>query len=383
MKKVIAIVLALVMLLALCACGSKTEAPTTDAPKTDAPKTAAPQTDAPTTGGPDWSSIKKVSLNCATADGETVGAAQALARAVKAISEKTNGQVEIKVYYSGTLAESSDLVSACADGVTDIAYITPSLYPGVFVANDVFNLKYFTEMPGPAGIKTVFRQLMDNVPAIQDELGSLGLHGVDIFGTQPMFYIKRDAKADQINTPDDMKGMVVQGSGTYATVLANHGIAAMSMGPADWYTSFERGTVDMETCHWALANDFGLAELANSYLMFGSNGGFAHAAQMLVVNEGTWNGFPDEVKQVITEEFRKSFDELVTIETDQANGIKQTQIDAGKVFHTIPEDQMQPWYDLALEQVDIWKATCAEKGIDADKIFDAYIGYVEEYLKNN
>ena len=52
MKKIIALLLALVMVFALCACGGKTETTTTDAPKTDAPKTDAPKTDAPKTDAP-------------------------------------------------------------------------------------------------------------------------------------------------------------------------------------------------------------------------------------------------------------------------------------------------------------------------------------------
>ena len=53
MKKLIALLLALVMVFALCACGGgKTETPKTDAPKTDAPKTDAPKTDAPKTDAP-------------------------------------------------------------------------------------------------------------------------------------------------------------------------------------------------------------------------------------------------------------------------------------------------------------------------------------------
>ncbi len=52
MKKFLALFLALVMVFALCACGSKTEAPKTDAPKTDAPAADAPKTDAPKTDAP-------------------------------------------------------------------------------------------------------------------------------------------------------------------------------------------------------------------------------------------------------------------------------------------------------------------------------------------
>ena len=52
MKKLIAFLLAAVLVFALVGCGAKTEAPKTDAPKTDAPKTDAPKTDAPKTDAP-------------------------------------------------------------------------------------------------------------------------------------------------------------------------------------------------------------------------------------------------------------------------------------------------------------------------------------------
>ena len=48
MKKIIALLLALVMVLGLAACGAKTEAPVTEAPKADAPATEAPAAEATT-----------------------------------------------------------------------------------------------------------------------------------------------------------------------------------------------------------------------------------------------------------------------------------------------------------------------------------------------
>ena len=51
MKKILALLLALAMVMSLAACGSKTEAPT-EAPATEAPATEAPATEAPATEAP-------------------------------------------------------------------------------------------------------------------------------------------------------------------------------------------------------------------------------------------------------------------------------------------------------------------------------------------
>lgn len=51
MKKFVALLLALVMVFALAACGNS-KAPGTSTPGTDAPSTGAPSTDAPSTNAP-------------------------------------------------------------------------------------------------------------------------------------------------------------------------------------------------------------------------------------------------------------------------------------------------------------------------------------------
>lgn len=71
MKKIIALLLALVMVLALCACGGKTEAPKTEEPKTEEPKTEAPKTEEPKTEEPkaeqvDYNTVTPGKLTVAT-----------------------------------------------------------------------------------------------------------------------------------------------------------------------------------------------------------------------------------------------------------------------------------------------------------------------------
>jgi len=53
MKKIISLLLALVMILCLAACGAQQEAPATEAPATEAPATEAPATEAPETEAPE------------------------------------------------------------------------------------------------------------------------------------------------------------------------------------------------------------------------------------------------------------------------------------------------------------------------------------------
>jgi len=41
---------------------------------------------------------------------------------------------------------------------------------------------------------------------------------------------------------------------------------------------------------------------------------------------------------------------------------------------------MQPWYDLAMVSVDIWKENVTNAGYDADSILNQYLAIVDNYL---
>ncbi len=62
-KRLLSLVLALVMVFALAACGGGGDAPATDAPATDAPATDAPATDAPAEGAPEEGAPAADALN--------------------------------------------------------------------------------------------------------------------------------------------------------------------------------------------------------------------------------------------------------------------------------------------------------------------------------
>ena len=97
MKKIVALLMALCMVFALCACGSNSnDSPAADSTKTD----AAPAADA-AAAAPDKTYELKFAYTLAT-DHEVSEAFEAFAAGVK---EATNGAIEIEVYPSSQLGD--------------------------------------------------------------------------------------------------------------------------------------------------------------------------------------------------------------------------------------------------------------------------------------
>ena len=111
MKKTIAMLLALVMVFALCACGSKQDT----APAGSAPEAAGSADD-------DFHIVLKLSHVFAPTEQLTVEMEQVAQR----IYDRTNGAVEIETYGSGQLAVYKDNLQQVVDGANWIACEDPS-----------------------------------------------------------------------------------------------------------------------------------------------------------------------------------------------------------------------------------------------------------------
>ncbi len=156
MKKLIYVIIALALCLALTACGGdapeETDAPETDAPETDAPETDAPETDAPESDAPEEDKYEELSSNLIIAN---------MTHNVifgKDYSTLTPSDVFYFLYYfHNDYSSNSDPFDPYATSVTvfegtdyeremQVSHVPVSVLNGL--AEDLFGYSYdFTEMP--------------------------------------------------------------------------------------------------------------------------------------------------------------------------------------------------------------------------------------------
>ncbi|MGM9615867.1 MAG: TRAP transporter substrate-binding protein [Oscillospiraceae bacterium] len=123
MKKLLALLLAVVMVLALCACGAKTEEPAPaaeEAPAAEAPAAEAPAAEAPAAPAAEPSAVEPLEITFSTTFQETATGGELVTYFKNALESATDGAITVTVYYGGTLFADADALDGVATGAVNM-----------------------------------------------------------------------------------------------------------------------------------------------------------------------------------------------------------------------------------------------------------------------
>lgn len=133
MKKALALLLAVCMLLSLAACGTKTEpAPAASAApaQADSGETAAASA---------LDSLAPVNLTFSTQASQDVEYVKAMYRVQEKIADRSGGKLTLTIHDNGSLMTQEGEIDACARGTLDMYFSSPFL-----ISNQLDYLSMFT-----------------------------------------------------------------------------------------------------------------------------------------------------------------------------------------------------------------------------------------------
>ena len=300
------------------------------------------------------------------------------------IEEVSGGNITCETYYGGTLMESTDSFAGTAEGMADITFYLYTLNSGVCNLHNLFTAYYTREMPDMVGMLDCINNTLDAVPEFREEFIKQNLYELVSTPTSSSRFEFNNAELGMsVKTPDDLKGHLIQASGYNTTAWANHGVSGMSMAPSEWYTNLERGVCDALTMNMPGCRDFGLTDVTNCYITFGNNGGLYNSASAYLACLDSWNSWDPEVQDLVVEAFRLAAKYNCELDNGRLWDIYDAEVEAGKQINHIEEEDMQPWYDLGMETIELWKADAVALGYDADAIFDGYMEQVDLWFEAN
>lgn len=163
---------------------------------------------------------------------------QAMVRFAELAKQKSNGEIDIKVFPNGTLGQERDALEQVQNGVLEMTKASASPLETFAPEYKVFNLPFvfqnkdhfFKVLNGPVG---------DSILAASRNRGFIGLTFYD--GGARSFYAKKP-----ILTPDDLKGLKirVQQSPTTIKMVQALGAAPTPMAWGEVYPALQSGVVD-------------------------------------------------------------------------------------------------------------------------------------------
>lgn len=362
MKKLTALVLALLLALSVSACGGNQPANSDQPAKTDS---TAPAAD-----------VKKEKISLVIGAGHTAGSMEYIdsldnffkPETAKRVAENTNYEIEWTDAY-GTVVSISETVTGTQDGLVDFCVITTSPVSGQLPYH-----QYSIYLPFCTGDNTLLQKVSNQLyEEFSDELttsfetqynqkllAKMVLDSYEIFSSAPI------EKFSDLNTKK------IGGSGRNLLWLENTGAVAVQSNMTDGYTSLQTGLISGQFAapHWAVkANYQDICKYATDIGLDSTMG------ELLTVNLDKWNSLPAEVQDIILQ-VSKELEEYHLQYTNDCRAKAYEAFEAaGGTIVKMSDEEKAAWL-AALPNIP---DTAAELGSTGLKILSRYV----ELLKEN
>jgi len=257
---------------------------------------------------------------------------------VDAVNADARGALKIEPYPNGALGKSLPAQpQLLLDGVADIAWVNPSLVPGRFPDDQVF------ELPGLLHNVKEGVRLYEAMVKAGNLRGYGDYHVIGTFMNPPYnIFARKPVKSLQ-----DLKGMKVRIVGPIVgQTVKELGMVPVLMPPNEVVEAMGRGTVDAATLVPAAVIDFGVDRVAsNDYLLPLGSGPLA-----LLMSRAKFDSIPKAAQDVIRKHSMQPANDLYIAELGPYNDsvIGKFKADAKRrvvVPPTSELDAVKPAYD--------------------------------------
>jgi TRAP-type C4-dicarboxylate transport system substrate-binding protein len=291
----------------------------------------------------------------------------------KKVAEQSNGRLKIKVFPGSSLVNQPETIRAVMSGTADIGYYTIGSDEGLMPLNTVTRLPLM-RLPNQIAAAEIHSKLLAKFPEMVKEFRGLKTLGVAAMPPEQMFFTKKE-----VRVPADIKGMKIVARGEWTRLFVPAGAAAMSLSPADWYTSLDRGLVEGHVIKFLAAKAFKTLELYKSHTIF-SESGSGLAMSVYLMNPDKWKRLPPDLQKILADSIAWVVAEEMKRGAEEQNEAKALAKKMNHTFSDLEPKEMQLWGDLAQPIHDKWIADNADKG-PTKEIYDEIQRLKKQYTK--
>lgn len=266
-----------------------------------------------------------------------------------ALAAKTD-EVKIDIYPNESLVKGREGLQATSQGVVDIYLVYGGYVSGQVPIVNIFSLPF-----PPPGYDDAAMYKLARDPEIVSLLDqTFGKFGVKYLGainsTGPVQMFLRDEAASVY----DVDGKKVRGIGGLADeAMVELGASVTMLSAAEQFLALQTGTVDGISTTWSSYVNFGLAEVAPTYI----DATVVLSPYMLLMNQAKYNRLSDEAKAAIDEavEETAAWSEE-HFATEQNELLEKVRAEAKTVVHVSDEDRerlresVQPIYQKFIDE---------------------------------
>lgn len=286
MKKLFALLLALSMVLALCACGA--QEPAVEEPaEAPAEAPADAPADAPAEeAGPEYP-VMQLNVSCSYNEAETSG--QQLAYFADYITEKSGGNITFNIYWGATFCTAAEDLEYVSNGSVDMTLLSNAQYAAVLPLTNFPTMAGGSQENVVDMVKYIMFENEETAALIEQELtdNNVKVLNVNAGGTNAI------VSKSPLSSYEDCQGMIL-GAMMNQSTYEDLGMTFKFSVPPETYSDLQKGVVDCAGL--SLAGVVGLAwyEVA-PYVI---TDGMYSCSNYYTINLDKWNSF-DEATQAL------------------------------------------------------------------------------------
>jgi TRAP-type transport system periplasmic protein len=326
MKKVLSVVLAMVLLLAVSACSSSTSGEE----KSDS-------------GG------KKVTLNLSTPDPDAASVSVAAKEFAKVVAEKSNGSIEIKVHPNGTLygGDPAAAVKQLGVGSLDMLVLSTSLYANFVPEFSAISIPY------------LFDDKDQFVSFLNGDLGGELLNSVSDLDIHGLGYWTRDFRQitnskNPITKPEDLKGVKlrVPNNPLWVEFFKGTGAVTTPMDFGEVYNALQLKTIDGQE------NPIGVVTTAKIYEVQEYLTMSNHMADGWVVgiNQAKFDKLTEEQQKILADASKEIQGWALDYDTKEAKTAIEFLEEEGVKVNELTKEQQQLFVEVSKKAYPTFKA---------------------------
>lgn len=266
-----------------------------------------------------------------------------------AMAAKTD-EVKIDVYPNESLVKGREALQALSQGVVDVYSVYAGYVSGQAPIVNGFSLPF----PPPAYDDAAMFELArdpETVKVLDETFARFGvkyLGAINSSGPVQMFF------RGEVASVDDIAGKKVRGAGGLSDkALAELGASVTMLSAAEQFLALQTGTVDGISTTWSSYANYGLAEVAPTYLA----ATVVRAPYLLLMNKAKYDGLSDAAKAAITEAVKETatwseenFAEEQNMLLEKVKAEAKTTVEVTTEQNARLREKMKPIYDGFVEE---------------------------------
>lgn len=291
MKKLIALLLALVMVFALAACGSTedTSADAADTTSTDAPADTADTADNGTETTAEYP-VMTLNVSCSYNESETSG--QQLAYFADYVTEKSGGNITFNIYWGATFCTAAEDLEYVSNGSVDMTLLSNAQYTAVLPLTNFPTMAGGSQETVVEMVEYIMFENPETSALVEAELteNNVKVLAVNAGGTNAI------ASKTPISSYEDCAGMIL-GAMMNQSTYEDLGMTFKFSVPPETYSDLQKGIVDCAGLSLAGVVSLAWYEVA-PYVI---TDGMYSCSNYYTINLDKWNSL-DEATQALLQE---------------------------------------------------------------------------------